>query len=71
MLCCHTIVLHQCHIAENHHPEDPEALRKLMEVLGVGQEGGVTSETEKKTALAQLARLVREGNAATIVEHFK
>ncbi|KAF4521330.1 hypothetical protein B566_EDAN002335 [Ephemera danica] len=60
---------------ENHHPEDPEALRKLMEVLGVGREAGgvlsVTSETEKKTALSQLARLVREGNAATIVEHFK
>jgi hypothetical protein len=55
---------------ENLHPENPEALQKLMEVLGVDKEA-VSSSGDKASALQELARVVKEGNAATIVEHFK
>ncbi|CAB3383708.1 Hypothetical predicted protein [Cloeon dipterum] len=55
---------------ENHHPENPEAFQKLMEILGVEKEV-VGSGGEKISSLQQLARVVKEGNAATIVENFK
>ncbi|XP_059479031.1 CLIP-associating protein 1-A isoform X7 [Neocloeon triangulifer] len=55
---------------ENHHPENPEAFQKLMEILGVEKEI-VGSGGERVTSLQQLARVVKEGNAATIVENFK
>jgi len=41
-----------------------------MEVLGVDKEA-MGSGGEKVSALQELARVVKEGNAATIVEHFK
>ncbi|CAB3383710.1 Hypothetical predicted protein [Cloeon dipterum] len=56
--------------SENHHPENPEAFQKLMEILGVEKEV-VGSGGEKISSLQQLARVVKEGNAATIVENFK
>jgi hypothetical protein len=41
-----------------------------MDVLGVEKET-VSNGGEKVSALQELARVVKEGNAATIVEHFK
>ncbi|XP_069703536.1 CLIP-associating protein 1 isoform X4 [Periplaneta americana] len=52
---------------ESHHQEDSEEVRKVIDTLRA-EEG---TEAERKAALVQLMRLVREGSTLAVREHFK
>ncbi|PSN38728.1 hypothetical protein C0J52_15356 [Blattella germanica] len=64
-------------IIESHHQEDSEEVRKVIEALRVSdQNGGTTvssesTEAERKAALVQLIRLIREGSTLAVMDNFK
>jgi len=63
-------------VSESHHQEDIEEVRKVIEVLRVAEQNGgspgcESTEAERKAALMQLIRLVRETSALAVMENFK
>jgi len=61
---------------ESHHQEDIEEVRKVLDALRVAEQNGgspgcETTEAERKAALMQLIRLVRETSALAVMENFK
>ena len=67
---------HQIHVSESHHQEDIEEVRKVIDVLRVADQNGgspgcESTEAERKAALMQLIRLVRETSALAVMENFK
>ena len=64
-------------IAESHHQEDNEEVRKVIEALQVMEQNGSgglgceSTEAERKAALLQLIRLIRDGSTLAVMENFK
>ncbi|GFG38732.1 hypothetical protein Cfor_02767, partial [Coptotermes formosanus] len=61
---------------ESHHQEDIEEVRKVIDALRVAEQNGgspgyESTEAERKAALMQLIRLVRETSALAVMENFK
>jgi len=64
------------HVSESHHQEDSEEVRKVIDALRVADQNGgspgcESTEAERKAALTQLIRLVRETSALAVMENFK
>ncbi|XP_033608328.1 CLIP-associating protein 1-B isoform X6 [Cryptotermes secundus] len=61
---------------ESHHQEDSEEVRKVIDALRVADQNGESpgcegTEAERKVALMQLIRLIREGSPLAIMDNFK
>lgn len=61
---------------ESHHQEDIEEVRKVIDALRVSDQNGgspgyESTEAERKAALMQLIRLVRETSALAVMDNFK
>jgi hypothetical protein len=64
------------HVSESHHEEDSEEVRKVIDALRVTDQSGGSpgcegTEAERKAALMQLIRLIREGSTFAVMENFK
>jgi hypothetical protein len=70
------LVSFQTHVSENLHQEESEEVRKVIDALRVAdQSGGCPglegTEAERKVALMQLIRLIRECSTLVVMENFK
>ncbi|XP_063217675.1 CLIP-associating protein 1 isoform X4 [Bacillus rossius redtenbacheri] len=60
--------------SESHQHEEAEAVRKVVDTLthhGAPDSPAESTEAERKAALAQLLKLIREGSTVTVIEQFK